>query len=552
MSRPEGTALNTIGSLFDICRRHGWTGNPWDDGGKIPEKWTDIAAYLPAAAPAQSDPVDLFTSTTDALPQLTKAMLPAAIADFAFDSAERKGVTAAMVAMPCLFAAATVISDNWKIQATLDESWLEAARLWLLGVALSGMMKSACLDDALKPIRELEERFAREHRQAVKEYENKAATSEKGAPIGEPPTRRRFLTSDATVEALAPILVANTGGIGLYHDELAQYLGGFDAYRNVAGKDRPKHLRLWNGHSEEIDRANTKASWFVPNWGASNFGYTQPESLAQQLHKLRMDSDGLVQRFMVFYGNRSGERVLRPTNAAASDRYRQAIHALAGLTAPEPRGIIHVSDEAREIVTSVIAYADRISQHPSTLPAYASHASKWCGTFVRMLLTYHAVEMVDGASPLVTLSHTTISGATARRCADLMFGFLIPHADHFYTENYGKAAEASDADHAKWIAGYILSRDPPLEFVTARDLKKFCKRLKGDNDTLDRVMTKLMESRWVDAMEIEPSGPAGGRPSKRWAVNQDVYERFADQAKIERRRRLDERTKILETTTKGE
>ena len=50
----------------------------------------------------------------------------------------------------------------------------------------------------------------------------------------DPPQAERFIVSDTTVEALAPILLANPRGLLLARDELAGWIGSFDRYAGIA------------------------------------------------------------------------------------------------------------------------------------------------------------------------------------------------------------------------------------------------------------------------------------------------------------------------------
>jgi hypothetical protein len=107
---------------------------------------------------------------------------------------------------------------------------------------------------------------------------------------------RRFTTNDATTEALRDILEHNPDGIGIIHDELSQFIGGFDAYRGRGGKiDRARHCRLWNGGEEIFDRVG-KPEIVVPNWSATVFGCIPTETA----HKCMQEdlADGLMQRFL--------------------------------------------------------------------------------------------------------------------------------------------------------------------------------------------------------------------------------------------------------------
>src|SRR5215510_11366595 len=81
-----------------------------------------------------------------------------------------------------------------------------------------------------------------------------AASDPPGKP--DPPQAERFIVSDTTVEALAPILLVNPRGLLLARDELAGWFGSFDRYagRGKAGADSANWLSMFNAESIIVDR----------------------------------------------------------------------------------------------------------------------------------------------------------------------------------------------------------------------------------------------------------------------------------------------------------
>jgi hypothetical protein len=102
------------------------------------------------------------------------------------------------------------------------------------------------------------------------------------------------------------------------------------------------------------------------------------------------------------------------------------------------------------------------------------------------------------------------------------------------------------AEHARWIAGFILSRG--LKHITTRDIYRSYRELKEKNaeksaEEIARIMEALELANWVAPMGLEKG--AGRYPTPRaWKVNEVVHTIFAGRAEEERTARALERTKI--------
>src|SRR4029079_6607259 len=69
------------------------------------------------------------------------------------------------------------------------------------------------------------------------------------------PKPERNAVSDTTVEALAPLLLANPRGLLLKRDELAGWFGSFDRYAGgKGGTDSANWLSMFNAQSLTVDR----------------------------------------------------------------------------------------------------------------------------------------------------------------------------------------------------------------------------------------------------------------------------------------------------------
>src|SRR5262249_19745593 len=135
----------------------------------------------------------------------------------------------------------------------IKRSYSEPAILWAALVAPSGAMKSAQLDDVLGPHRgkdlELVEQVQRELADYDRELFRYKSSAARGEPSEKPnrPRSKAVLVNDITVEALALRLADNPRGLLLSRDELAGWIGSFDAYKRSNGADVAAYLEMHRG-----------------------------------------------------------------------------------------------------------------------------------------------------------------------------------------------------------------------------------------------------------------------------------------------------------------
>src|SRR5262249_23883334 len=160
----------------------------------------------------------------------------------------------------------------------------------------SGTAKTPAFRLVMRPVRERQRKALERHAEAMKQYEADLAGWEKqmaawkrdkgaGSEPPEkpdPPQAERFIVSDTTAGALAPILLANPRGLLLARDELAGWFGSFDRYsgKGKASADSANWLSMFNADSLIVDRkTGNPGTIYVPQAAVCVSGGIQPAIL---------------------------------------------------------------------------------------------------------------------------------------------------------------------------------------------------------------------------------------------------------------------------------
>jgi hypothetical protein len=475
-----------------------------------------------------STPLDIFGSTSLAgTPELPFDSLPPVIAEYAWDEAERIGVTPSMVAMPSLVGAAAAIDDAYRIQPKeRDQGWTERANLWICGIADIGTGKSPAEKAAVTALtdieRDLYRRYAVEKEAYDRQMEVYRGTRKKHlTERPEVPTEPRLVVEDFTLEALADVLAVNPRGVFCVRDELTGWFASFDLYRNQKGNDRALWLELWNGGPKFIDRIKTgRGRIYVPNWSSCLYGGIQPEPMRRLMGKI--DDDGLVQRFIPFYGAKAPE-VDRERNEQALCRYVDTIRHLWKMIPAPGKEPCRFSPEAQRYRRAVEGIADAAGILEDSSRAFKGHLAKWRGYFARLSLTYH---MIEAASRREPQPEGCIDENNAGKVARFMSEYCLPNAARFYMDLTGPG----HIQHSRWIAGHILAHN--LGKISRRRIGRVYHELRDDEESIAKAMLPLVVYGWAKQLD----GDKRTWPTK-WVVNPSVHTRFAARAEMERKQR---------------
>ena len=243
--------------------------------------------------------------------------LPQPIRGFVAAGANAIGCDASYLALPLLTALASAIGNTQRLQ--IKRGWYAPPIIWGAIVGESGTAKSPAFRLALRPVNDRQSKvfrsFAAEqakHKEEMKEW--LATPKGERGPSPEPPVCVRYIVSDTTVKALAPILAGNPRGLMLGRDELSGWIGSFDRYtgKGKASADAASWLSMHSAESITVDRkSGDPRTIHVPHAAVCISGGIQPDILARALTPEHREC-GLAARLLLAYPPR---RVKRWTEA---------------------------------------------------------------------------------------------------------------------------------------------------------------------------------------------------------------------------------------------
>ena len=386
-----------------------------------------------------------------------------------------------------------------------DPQWREAARLWVGLIGEPSTKKTPIILRVAKPLKRLDAELFRAYLIAQEFYDNLSNDERKRA---ERPKQRRLRIEDTTIEAAQEVLKDSPDGVLGIQDELSGWFGAMDKYASQRGaaKDRGFWLQAFHGGPYAINRIKRGAA-LIENLSISLLGGIQPEPM----RKVAADTvdDGLLQRLtpLILRPGTSGQDA--PT-ARSADAYDALIRRLHDSTPPP--GPLQFTDDALAVREELERKHLDLMACEAVNKKLAAHIGKYDGLFARLCLLWHKVEAVPGAM---------IEQQTARRVANFMHTFLLPHAFAFYA---GMLGLSDDHERLTAVAGYILARK--LERITNRDIQRGDRTMRGlSRPDIERIFQQLDALGWVNRIP-------GPRPSDppHWLVNPEVHRRFAQQA----------------------
>ncbi len=474
-----------------------------------------VDATTPKAAQRQTP-----TATPDPpmpWPAFPVDLLPDALRCFVVETAGAMGCDPSMVALPALAVVASAIGTVRAVE--LVETWIECAILWACVVARSGTMKSPAHKAALQPLidaqSEAMQRYSvdcAEYEQATAWYEKSNAEWRKAKNAGdppekpEPPTCVRHVLADATIESIAPILLANPRGILVGRDELAAWLRSPNQYKSKGGSDVPAWLELSEAGTLIVDRKSGEPSTrmiFVRRAAASVCGTIQPGTLSAVLTPEYFES-GFAARMLVAMPPPQVKRwTNRVPSAKAVGGYQQTICALLALEhvegehGPEPVRLPLASD-ARPLWKAWYNQHARRQADAGT-DAHAAVLAKLERGAARFGLIFTLAD--DPVAVVVN------ADAIRRGCA---------LADWFGREAirvYAMFGESDEDHEQRTLAEWIGRRGGS---VTVNELTHGLRQFRGRGDDARAALAELVDcgaGRWVSK-----TSPKGGRPAERFEL----------------------------------
>jgi hypothetical protein len=465
-------------------------------------------------------PIDLWNKLNP--PPLPHGLLPSVIEDFAFEQGATMGADPAGLATAALTICAAAIPDRIKLKVKQHSGWTEATRLWVGLVGDPSTKKSPIVHQVARPLQRIDAALYYAYAAAKAQWDALDRDTKRTTP---PPPHTRVKIDDATVEAAQEILRDSPDGVLYLRDELSGFFGSMDKYTNPRSTvgDRGFWLQAYNGDAYTYDRIK-RGSGYIEHLSVSVLGGIQPEAM----RKLAEDSvdDGLIQRITPIILRR-GEVGRDEPMSEATMNYELLVERLHQMQ--QGANDVVLDNAAREVRQELERKHHELSELELTNKKLGAHIGKYDGIFARLCLLWHCIDSA-GVVP-----SPQITGACARKVADFLSRFLLPHAIAFYSSIYGLS---DDHDRLTAIAGYILAHK--IERLTNRVVQRGNCNMRGlRRHEVENICHQLSAFGWVtEAQRRRVSDPP------RWDVNPEVHRLYRERAEQEATRRRQAREAI--------
>jgi Protein of unknown function (DUF3987) len=354
----------------------------------------------------------------------------------------------------------------------------------------------------------------------VARWEKDMADWKKGKAAGDPPAKpelpqaERFIVSDTTVEALAPILLANPRGVLLARDELAGWIGSFDRYagKGKAGADSANWLSMFSAESIIVDRkTGSPRTIHVSHAAVCVSGGIQPTILQRAL-SLEHRESGLAARLLLTCPPRKARRWtdadIDPGAEAELvrlfDRLYELQPAVGDDDQPRP-ALVRLSADAK---TAWTTYYDAHSAEQAELAGDMAAAwSKLEEYAARLALVVHFTRWAAGYP---AMANANVLDAASMNAGIVLAKWFKHEARRVYAMLDESDAERDHRRLEEWIGR-------KGETVTVREVQQGCRWLKepGAAEAALNELAKGGRGTWYDV----PPSAKGGRPGRAFVLS---------------------------------
>jgi hypothetical protein len=468
--------------------------------------------------------------------------LPQPISSFVVAGARAIGCDASYLALPLLAAIAAAIGNSRRLE--LKRGWWAPPIIWGAIVGESGTAKTPAFRLVMRPVRERQRKALQRYAEAVKQFEADLARWEKEMAAwkrdkktdSDPPERpdepqaERFVVSDTTVEALAPILLANFRGVLLARDELAGWIGSFDRYagKGKAGSDSANWLSMFSAENVIVDRkCGVPKTILVPQAAICVCGGIQPAILRRALSAEHRES-GLAARLLLTCPPRKPKRwteadidpAAEASLAQLFDRLYELRPTAGGDREPRPV-VVRLSPDAK--AAWKVYYDSHAVEQVDLNGDMAAAWSKLEEYAARLALVVHFTRWAAGDPSLTKVDTLDVSSMNA---GIVLAKWFKHEAKRIYAMLDESDAERDHRRLVEWISHKGGT-------VTAREVQQGCRWLKepGAAETALEEVAKAGRGSWQDMSTTAK----GGRPLRAFLLStpSTVYETTAKPEEIE-------------------
>ncbi len=429
---------------------------------------------------------------------LDPKLVPESFRPWLEDISERGSIPLEMPTVAVLVAAGSAVGRRMGIYPKRKDNWLVVPNMWGGVVGRPGMLKSAIISEATKPLLRIEieawEAFEKSKEEADSQTgmlelelsglknQLKGILKSKDPPEGmieslkakilekEAELKRlndlkpnRYITQDSTVEKFGELLRDNPNGMLLLRDELAGWLKTLD--KGGREGDREFFLEAWNGTDGYTFDRIARGTVRIKAVCLSLFGGIQPGKLNKYIAEALSNgdgADGLLQRLQLLVwpkGLPPWRNVDRPPHSEAKKKVYEIFENLTklepssfGLTPEEGKiPALRFTNDAQELFDE---WRDQLevrlrSKELAGSPAFESHLSKYRSLMPSLALIFHLIDFADYRT-----DSSEISLAAAQKAA-AWCDYLEHHAKRIYADELSKAFLGARALLEKIEDGYI-------------------------------------------------------------------------------------------------
>jgi len=469
------------------------------------------------------------------------AYLPDALRGYVRDISERMQCPPDFAAVGVLVMTATIVGRKVGIRPMKHNDWTVIPNLWGAVVGNSGVMKSPTLAAALSPIKKLQAAAYDAFNKAKAKHDNQAEVAKLQQSVNKTEARKklksnktadvsgllqsteaddvpilmRYITNNASYEALGELLMENPNGLLVEADEIIGLLKQLDAggqevarsfYLTAADGDKPYTFdRIMRGKGLHIDALCL-----------SIIGGIQPGVLAEYVRQATgggAGADGLLQRFgLMVYPDISPD--WKEVDRYPDSTLREAVNLLAerldNLNPAEigsefdPYGgvpYLRFDDAAQALFSEWRATLETRLRSGEEHPAIVSHLSKYRKLIPSLALINHLCDSRQGA-----VSEEALMRAVA------FSEYLESHAQRIYSY-----ATRPDIDAAKTLLKRLASGKLSNPFKT-RDIYRAGWAGLETPAKAQAAIELLMEYRHLHERVMD----TGGRPTSHFYLNEAV------------------------------
>jgi hypothetical protein len=492
------------------------------------------AEHQPGAKTAQQASLNRpepLPSLPDVLP-FDYSYMPDALRGYVKDISERMQCPPDFAAVGVLVMMATIIGRKVGIRPMRHNDWVVIVNLWVAVVGNSGVMKSPTLAAALTPIKKLQAAAYEIFNTAKAEHDAKAELAKlqkslnktkaraslkknqsadakellQSGEIDDAPILKRYITNNASYEALGELMMENPNGLMVESDELIGLLKQLDASGQEVA--RSFYLTAADGNSPyTFDRIMRGKGLHIEALCLSIVGGVQPGVLAEYVRQATAGgagADGLLQRFgLMVYPDVSPDwkEVDRYPDSTARDAVNRLAERLdnlkpadIGADADMYGGVpfLHFDDAAQALFSEWRTTLEHRLRSGEEHPAIVSHLSKYRKLIPSLALINHLCDATQGR-----VSESALLRAIA------FSEYLESHARRIYSY-----ATRPDIDAAKTLLKRLASGKLPDVFKARELSQKGWAGLENPSKAQSAI-DLLLEYHHLIAEEIT----TGGRPT---------------------------------------